>query len=84
MQFCCGKLLYFDGGRMEYTSCIIIKTSKTPNPIRNLHSFNSTQINLNTATGEAGLLQFRNGVKTVGGADEKFSKLKKDVSSYLR
>jgi hypothetical protein len=69
---------------MKYNSHIIIKTSKTSNPIENHHPFNFAQLNFNTATGEAGLLQFRNGVKTVGGADEKFSKLKKDVSSYLR
>lgn len=69
---------------MEYTSHVIIKTSKTSNLIENHHLFNFTQLIFNNATGEAGLLQFRNGVKTVGGADEKFSKLKKDVSSYLR
>ena len=69
---------------MDYTSQAIIKTSKTPNRVKNLLPFNLTQLNFKNATGEAGLLQFRNGVKTVGGADEKFSKLKKDVSSYLR
>lgn len=35
-------------------------------------------------TGEAGLTQFRNGIKTVDGAEEKFSKLKDDVVAYLR
>lgn len=68
---------------MEYISHVITITSKA-SPIRNLHSFSFTHLNFNNAAGEAGLLQFRNGVKTVGGADEKFSKLKKDVSSYLR
>lgn len=49
-----------------------------------LFDFQFTIFNFDNMTGEAGLLQFRNGVKTVSGADEKFSKLKKDVSSYLR
>jgi hypothetical protein len=69
---------------IEDPSHIMIKNSKTSNLIENHHPFNFTHLNFNNGTGEAGLLQFRNGVKTVGGADEKFSKLKKDVSSYLR
>jgi hypothetical protein len=69
---------------IEDTSHIIIKTSKPSCPVKNLNTFNYTHLYFKNATGEAGLLQFRNGVKTVGGADEKFSKLKKDVSSYLR
>ena len=47
-----------------------------------MHSPSATTICY--CAGEAGLLQFRSGVKTVDEAEEKFSKLKDDVVAYLR
>ena len=35
-------------------------------------------------SGAVGLTKFRDGIKTVDSAEEKFSNLKKDVVSYLR
>ena len=37
-----------------------------------------------TFTGAIGLTKFRDGIKTVDSAEEKFTNLKKDVVSYLR
>ena len=84
MQLCSAVQIFDFVRRREDTDHHIIM--KTSNRIEYLQIYPTKFIrfNLNNATGEAGLLQFRNGVKTVSGADEKFSKLKKDVSSYLR
>ena len=72
------KLLY---DKLDHPSNHICKMSSKS---LRFHLFTTRPSITYISAGAAGLTQFRNGIKTVDEAEEKFSKLKDDVVAYLR